>query len=75
LGGLPGILSIVGTALLRAFGPEVAAGANAIASSFMGLTKGGRAYMAQQKEYANNAIYDSTKAGGMEGIENDARRR
>jgi hypothetical protein len=31
--------------------------------------------MAQQKEYANNAIYDSTKAGGMEGIENDARRR
>jgi hypothetical protein len=41
LGGLPGLLSVIGTALLRIFGPEIAAGATSVANAFVAMTPKG----------------------------------
>ena len=70
LGGLPGILSVVGLALSRAFAPNIIAGANNLAASFMSMTKGGRAKLANMQAEANAAIEGSTTAPGIQGAEN-----
>jgi hypothetical protein len=42
LGGLPGVLSVVATALLRAFGPQVANGVNSVVNGIRSITPAGK---------------------------------
>ena len=74
LGGLPGVLTLVGTALMKAFSPQIAAGINNIAYGMMSLTKGGRAKLGEIQTEANNILTKSAEAEGLPGTENESRR-
>lgn len=71
LNGLPGILSLVGAALFKAFGPQIAAGVNNIASSVMSMTASGRAKIENQRLSALEGLKVRSDKGGFEGMEAD----
>jgi hypothetical protein len=69
LGGLPGVLSLVGTALLKAFGPQVATGIASVANGVRSLTPSGRAALQEEKMAALNALKTRGTNSGIEGME------
>ena len=70
LGGLPGVLALVGTALMRVFSSQMATGINNMAASIRSMTPAGRqanANMQQKAAEMSAAEYGTSGISGQQG--------
>ena len=72
LGGLPGVLTLIGTALMKNFSPQIASSINNVTATLMSFTKAGKTDLARRKKEANEAMMESTKTKGLRGVENQS---